>query len=70
MFRRESSWWEMHEIMVRPLPAGCRLTALFDSSCCHSGSALDLPYEYVSFEFTCICYFRGLGADGRDITDF
>lgn len=35
---------EMHEIMVRPLPAGCRLTAIFDS--CHSGSALDLPYVY------------------------
>jgi len=34
----------MHEIMVRPLPAGCRLTAIFDS--CHSGSALDLPYVY------------------------
>lgn len=34
----------MHDIMVRPLPAGCRLTAIFDS--CHSGSALDLPYVY------------------------
>ena len=36
----------MHEIMVRPLPPGCRLTALFDS--CHSGSILDLPYLYHS----------------------
>ncbi|KAF8518458.1 peptidase C14, caspase domain-containing protein [Gautieria morchelliformis] len=35
---------EMHMIMVRPLPPGCRLTAIFDS--CHSGSALDLPYIY------------------------
>ncbi|KAG9224650.1 hypothetical protein CCMSSC00406_0002199 [Pleurotus cornucopiae] len=35
---------EMHAIMVRPLPPGCRLTAIFDS--CHSGSALDLPYIY------------------------
>jgi len=35
---------EMHNIMVKPLPAGCRLTAIFDS--CHSGSALDLPYIY------------------------
>ncbi|CDZ96616.1 peptidase c14 [Phaffia rhodozyma] len=35
---------EMHDIMVRPLPAGCRLTAIFDS--CHSGTALDLPYVY------------------------
>ena len=35
---------EMHQIMVNPLPAGVRLTAIFDS--CHSGSALDLPYIY------------------------
>ncbi|KAL1920157.1 uncharacterized protein VTP21DRAFT_1303 [Calcarisporiella thermophila] len=35
---------EMHYYLVKPLPAGCRLTALFDS--CHSGSALDLPYMY------------------------
>ncbi|KAF9213996.1 Ca(2+)-dependent cysteine protease [Podila verticillata] len=34
----------MHDLMVRPLPAGCRLTAIMD--CCHSGSALDLPYIY------------------------
>ncbi|KAG2184262.1 hypothetical protein INT44_009277 [Umbelopsis vinacea] len=34
----------MHDIMVRPLPPGCRLTAVFDS--CHSGTALDLPYVY------------------------
>lgn len=35
---------EMHAIMVKPLPAGCRLTAIYDS--CHSGTALDLPYVY------------------------
>ncbi|SPO01366.1 probable Metacaspase-1B [Cephalotrichum gorgonifer] len=35
---------EMHRIMVAPLPAGVRLTAIFDS--CHSGTALDLPYIY------------------------
>ena len=35
---------ELHAIMVRPLPMGCRLTAIFDS--CHSGTALDLPYVY------------------------
>ncbi|KAG1854414.1 caspase domain-containing protein, partial [Suillus subalutaceus] len=29
---------EMHRIMVKSLPAGCRLTAIFDS--CHSGTAL------------------------------
>ncbi|KAF8917434.1 caspase domain-containing protein [Mucidula mucida] len=34
----------IHDIMVKPLPAGCRLTAIFDS--CHSGSAMDLPYIY------------------------
>ncbi|KAJ8102229.1 caspase domain-containing protein [Lipomyces tetrasporus] len=35
---------EMHEIIVRPLQPGVRLTAIFDS--CHSGTALDLPYVY------------------------
>lgn len=30
--------------MVKPLPRGCRLTAIFDS--CHSGTALDLPFVY------------------------
>lgn len=35
---------EMHRIMVSPLCAGVRLTAIFDS--CHSGTALDLPYIY------------------------
>lgn len=35
---------EMHHIMVRSLPPGVRLTAIFDS--CHSGSALDLPFIY------------------------
>ncbi|KAF9907852.1 Ca(2+)-dependent cysteine protease [Linnemannia zychae] len=34
----------MHDILVKPLPAGCRLTAIMD--CCHSGSALDLPFTY------------------------
>ncbi|KAF9950211.1 Ca(2+)-dependent cysteine protease [Modicella reniformis] len=34
----------LHSTLVRPLPAGCRLTAIMD--CCHSGSALDLPYIY------------------------
>ncbi|THU86580.1 peptidase C14 [Dendrothele bispora CBS 962.96] len=31
---------EMHRIMVKSLPPGCRLT------CCHSGTILDLPYIY------------------------
>lgn len=34
----------LHDMLVKTLPPGCRLTALFDS--CHSGSALDLPYMY------------------------
>lgn len=35
---------EMHDILVKPLGPGIRLTALFDS--CHSGTVLDLPYTY------------------------
>ena len=35
---------EIHYHVVRPLEAGVRLTAIFDS--CHSGSVLDLPYIY------------------------
>ncbi|KAI9797961.1 MAG: Ca(2+)-dependent cysteine protease [Piccolia ochrophora] len=35
---------QMHDIMVKRLAPGVRLTAIFDS--CHSGSALDLPYIY------------------------
>jgi metacaspase-1 len=34
----------MHARMVRPLPMGCRLTAVMD--CCHSGTGLDLPFEH------------------------
>ncbi|KAI9455873.1 caspase domain-containing protein [Boletus coccyginus] len=35
---------ELHQILVKPLPQGCRLTAIFDS--CHSGTTLDLPFVY------------------------
>lgn len=34
----------IHDICVKSLPPGCRLTAIFD--CCHSGSIMDLPYMY------------------------
>ncbi|KAH3679624.1 hypothetical protein WICMUC_000856 [Wickerhamomyces mucosus] len=34
----------LHDLLVRPLPQGARLTAFFDS--CHCGTALDLPYVY------------------------
>ena len=35
---------EIHLRVVKPLQAGVRLTAIFDS--CHSGSVMDLPYLY------------------------
>jgi len=35
---------EIHFYVVKPLRAGVRLTAIFDS--CHSGSVMDLPYIY------------------------
>ncbi|KAI0241918.1 Ca(2+)-dependent cysteine protease, partial [Massospora cicadina] len=34
----------LFDILIRDLPKGVRLTAIFDS--CHSGSVLDLPYTY------------------------
>ncbi|KAI0247399.1 caspase domain-containing protein [Lactifluus subvellereus] len=36
----------LHETLVRPLPPGCRLTAVFDS--CHSGSILGIVFEFHS----------------------
>ncbi|KAJ2992763.1 Ca(2+)-dependent cysteine protease, partial [Globomyces sp. JEL0801] len=35
---------ELHDVLVKPLPKGCKLTVVFD--CCHSASALNLPYKY------------------------
>ncbi|KAK9720066.1 hypothetical protein K7432_004391 [Basidiobolus ranarum] len=35
---------EIHAICVKNLPAGVRLTAVFD--CCHSGTVMDLPFTY------------------------
>ena len=38
---------QLHDLLVRPLPPGCRLTAIFDS--CHSATVMDLPYVVSSF---------------------
>jgi metacaspase-1 len=35
---------DIHDICVKPLRQGVRLTAVFDS--CHSGTVMDLPYVY------------------------
>ncbi|KAI8822186.1 peptidase C14, caspase domain-containing protein, partial [Fimicolochytrium jonesii] len=35
---------DLFNYLVRPLPKGSRLTAIFD--CCHSGSVMDLPFTY------------------------
>ena len=40
----------IYDAIVRPLPAGVRLTAIFDS--CHSGTVMDLPYIYKSTRHT------------------
>eukprot|EP00914_Ancora_sagittata_P020491 GHVO01040451.1.p1 GENE.GHVO01040451.1~~GHVO01040451.1.p1 ORF type:complete len:382 (+),score=63.42 GHVO01040451.1:37-1182(+) len=37
---------DLFDITVKPLPRGCRLTILMD--CCHSGSAFDLPYNFIA----------------------
>lgn len=41
---------ELHTILVKPLPAGCTLIALFD--CCHSGTMLDLKHDFPRYRLT------------------
>ncbi|KAF8553528.1 hypothetical protein OG21DRAFT_1414139 [Imleria badia] len=37
---------ELHRLMVKPLPRGCRLTVRVYFQSCHSGTTLDLPFMY------------------------
>jgi len=39
----------LHRVLVTPLAPGVRLTVIFD--CCHSGTAIELPYVYRSNEY-------------------
>lgn len=39
---------EIHDLLVKPLPGGCKLTAIIDA--CHSGTALDLKYACDYFD--------------------
>jgi len=37
---------DIHDILVKKIPYGARLTAVMD--CCHSGTGMDLPYVYTT----------------------
>lgn len=37
---------QIFELLVKPLPAGVRLTSVMD--CCHSGTGMDLPYTFAA----------------------
>lgn len=39
---------DLRRILVQDLPKDCRLTVILD--CCHSGTALDLPYRVIASE--------------------
>jgi len=39
----------LHRVLVTPLMRGVRLTVIFD--CCHSGTAIELPFVYRSNEY-------------------
>ncbi|KAJ9070918.1 Ca(2+)-dependent cysteine protease [Entomophthora muscae] len=38
----------LHDLVVNRLPEACRLTVIID--CCHSGTMLDLPYEFKNLD--------------------
>jgi len=35
---------DLHSFLAARVPSGCKLTCMMD--CCHSGTGMDLPYEY------------------------
>lgn len=43
---------EIFELLVRPIPAGVKLTIVLD--CCHSGTAVDLPFMCLDNEWQAI----------------
>lgn len=57
----------LHDILVKRLPSGCKLTAIFDS--CHSGTAMDLPFMYRAQDGGLKEYsvWKGTGTDGLEI---
>ncbi|KAG2120389.1 peptidase C14, caspase domain-containing protein, partial [Suillus clintonianus] len=63
---------EMHQIMVKSLPAGCHLIVSLNS--CHSRTALNLPYTYSSNghlkESHITPRYRALNATGAYVISF
>jgi len=47
---------ELYDHLVKPLPPGCRMWVILD--CCHSGTALDLPFKaqvgYDGYSISCM----------------